>query len=164
MVCLHMTRLRNFCSLHSSHDMKRITLVHQQGTNNSIVQHKGCIAGDIHILLPSRAFCFSKQGLIPFKIQLWLKNTEVTNRATNAEVTDRDEGAPQKVLGSPVGPFLQEQVCQEAREHSSVFLNMSWHPAASFSLGLLRPEKPITFLEHALYQGSEIPKKRNKQI
>lgn len=104
--------------------MKRITLVHQQGTNNSIVQHKGCIAGDIHILLPSRAFCFSKQGLIPFKIQLWLKNTEV-----KAEVTDRDEGAPQKVLGSPVGPFLQEQVCSGG---SGAQLSLSQHVVMPF--------------------------------
>lgn len=131
MVCLHMTRLRNFCSLHSSHDMKRITLVHQQGTNNSIVQHKGCIAGDIHILLPSRAFCFSKQGLIPFKIQLWLKNTEV-----KAEVTDRDEGAPQKVLGSPVGPFLQEQVCSGG---SGAQLSLSQHVVMPCCIFFTRP-------------------------
>lgn len=128
-----MTRLRNFCSLHSSHDRKRILPVHQQGTNNSTVQHKGCTAGDIHILLPSRAFCFSKQGLIAFKIQLWLKNTEVTNRATNAEVTDRDDDAPKKALDLRWGLSFKNKCVQEAQEHNSVFLNMSGHPAVSSS-------------------------------
>ena len=124
-----MTRLRNLCSLHSSHDRKRIPPVHQQGTNNSIVQHKGCTAGDIHILLPSRAFCFSKQGLIPFKIQLWLKNTEVTNRATNAGM----KVLPKRRWDLRWGLSFKNKCVQEAQEHKSVFLNMLWHPAAPSS-------------------------------
>ena len=156
-----MNRLRNFCSLHGSHTRKRMPPVHQQGTNNTVVQHKGCTAGNIHILLPSRAFHFSKQGLIPFKIQLWLKNTEVTDRATNAEVWRYS----QKGAGTSGGAFpSRTNAFRRLRSTIQSFSTCRDTLLRLLQLGLLRPEKPITFFEHALYQGSEIPKKRNKQI
>jgi hypothetical protein len=62
-----------------------------------------------------------------------LKNTEVTNRATNAEVTDRDDDAPKKALDLRWGLSFKNKCVQEAQEHNSVFLNMSGHPASSSS-------------------------------
>lgn len=46
----------------------------------------------------SRVLHFSKQ-LIAFKIQLWLRNTEATGRALNAEVTDAGQSTLDKMAG-----------------------------------------------------------------
>lgn len=59
----------------------------------------------VNFQIDSRALHFSKQGLNPFKIQPWLRNTEVTGRATNAEVTDTDKSTPGKVAGFSGGTF-----------------------------------------------------------
>lgn len=111
----------------------------------------------------ARALHFSKQWPIPFKFQLWLRNTDATGSARNAEVTDTGQSTLNKVAGFSSG--ARPSVTNAFRRFRSMIqffskchdILLNFHP-----LGLLRPEKPITFFKHALYQGSEIPKKRSK--
>lgn len=123
--------------------------------NNAVVQNKHGTAGNIHILTPSRALHFGKKALIPFQIELWLENTEVTIRATNADIKDTHKSAPNKVAGISGGAF--PSIANDFRRLRSTIQFFSKCRDTLLNLpplGLLRPEKPITFFKHALYQGS----------
>lgn len=151
-ICLHGTRMRNFCSLHGSHNGKFLQSTREgQITLLFRIRLHSCE----HSHSDSRALHFSKQWLIPFKIQLWLRNTEATGSARNAEVTDTGQSTLNKVAGfssdacsSVTNAFRRfRSMIQFFSKCHDILLNC--HP-----LGLLRPEKPITFFKHALYQGS----------
>lgn len=116
-----------------------------------------------HLHSDSRALHFSKQELMPSKIQLWLQNHEATGWAINAEVTDAGQSTPNKAAEFPGGAC--PSITNAFRKFRSMFhfFSKCHHILLNLlPLGLLRPEKPITFFKHTLYQGSEIPKKRNK--
>lgn len=150
---LHGTGRRNFCSLHDSHNRKRIIPIHQQGEGTTVVQNKAGMAGNFHILIPGHFISPDKDWFLSKFNPGW-----ETLRA-QMEPQMQKWGTLTKVHPGRWQVFrrylsFNSKRTQDVWEHDSVFLTTLWHVLNLLPLGLLRPEKPITFFKHALYQGS----------
>lgn len=151
------SRMRNFCSYMKSHNRKIIPPIHQQGENNTVIQ------------LWTFTFWLQDTSIQQTRTDSFQNSTLVdkhwVHRATDTEVMDTDKSIPRKVAGFWGGTFPSTaNVFRRLRSMTQFFSKYYDIVMNLLPLGLLRPEKPITFFKHALYQGSEIPKKRNKHI
>lgn len=105
--------------------------------NNTVVQDKYYTAANIHT---------------PFKIQPWLATVEVTEPQM-ARLQTLAKGALKTWQGFGGALLSVTDASRRLRSTTPSFPRRQEILLNLLPLGLLRPQKPITFFKHALYQG-----------